>query len=396
MRRSRPSGRRASSRPAGPCLGLRACVGRCSCRRASGSGRHGRPAAGAAAPCSRAAARGGEEFARPVTVPESAARALTIFCVCGPLNRDRLRLPTPAMRYRLMGVPGTMDDQDRELRGHAIPSSGTGGPIVRGALQAVSGSIPILGGILSAAAGYWSERDQQRVNEFLQAWLKMLQDEFREKEQVIGEIVTRLDVHDDEIAKRVRSDEYQSLLRKAFRNWAGAESAKKREYIRNILSNAAATHLTSDEVVTLFLDWLQRYSEFHFAVIADIYHHVGSTRADVWERLGRGDVREDSADADLFKLLIRELSTGGVIRQHRETDYAGNFLAKPRPRHRAAASGTLKSAFDDTEQYELTELGKQFVHYAMTEVTVKVEYQPNTDARSDTKPRSEEVAAAVR
>jgi predicted transcriptional regulator len=28
----------------------------------------------------------------------------------------------------------------------------------------------------------------------------------------------------------------------------------------------------------------------------------------------------------------------------------------------------MKSAFDNEEQYELTELGKQFVHYTMTDV----------------------------
>jgi hypothetical protein len=36
---------------------------------------------------------------------------------------------------------------------------------------------------------------------------------------------------------------------------------------------------------------------------------------------------------------------------------------------------TTKSAFDDGESYELTALGSQFVHYAMTEITVKLEYR---------------------
>jgi hypothetical protein len=33
---------------------------------------------------------------------------------------------------------------------------------------------------------------------------------------------------------------------------------------------------------------------------------------------------------------------------------------------------TMKSAFDDTDQYVLTELGSQFVHCAMTEETRRV------------------------
>ncbi|MFZ5733661.1 MAG: hypothetical protein ACOY4O_13060, partial [Pseudomonadota bacterium] len=79
------------------------------------------------------------------------------------------------------------------------------------------------------------------------------------------------------------------------------------------------------------------------------------------------------------KLLIRDLSTGGIIRQHRETDYAGNYIRKNVSRPASSATNVLKSAFDETEQYELTALGEQFVHYAMTELTVKIAYQPNAD-----------------
>ena len=85
-------------------------------------------------------------------------------------------------------------------------------------------------------------------------------------------------------------------------------------------------------------------------------------------------MREDSADADLFKLLIQDLSMGHVIRQHRRTDGAGNFLKEGRHRSRSIASPVLTSAFEDGKPYELTALGQQFVHYAMTETTVKIEY----------------------
>jgi hypothetical protein len=275
-----------------------------------------------------------------------------------------------------------MATHDNNLgNGSHMPTSGPAGQAGRAALQALGGLIPFVGGLLSAGAGYWSEREQSEVNEFLQAWLKMLQDEFKEKQQVIAEIVARLDLHDEEIAKRVRSDEYQALVRKAFRNWSGAESAKKREYIRNILSNAAASRLTSDEVITLFLDWLERYSEFHFVVIGDIYRNPGTTRAETWRRVGQGDVREDSAEADLFKLLIQDLSTGHIIRQHRETDHVGNFVKAPRPKSQKNASQLMTSAFEDGKSYELTSLGMQFVHYAMTEITVKINYQSATNGQ---------------
>jgi hypothetical protein len=32
----------------------------------------------------------------------------------------------------------------------------------------------------------------------------------------------------------------------------------------------------------------------------------------------------------------------------------------------------MKSAFDDVEQYELTELGRHFVHYTMNEVVPRI------------------------
>ena len=75
--------------------------------------------------------------------------------------------------------------------------------------------------------------------------------------------------------------------------------------------------MVSDDVVKLFMDWVKTYSGFHFQVVAKIYNNAGITRAGVWEALGREPVREDSADADLFRLLFHDLSTGRVIRQHR-------------------------------------------------------------------------------
>jgi hypothetical protein len=84
-------------------------------------------------------------------------------------------------------------------------------------------------------------------------------------------------------------------------------------------------------------------------------------------------VREDSAEADLFKLLVHDLSTGHVIRQHREKDYNGNFIKKePHRKGRGEASRAMTSAFDDDKQYELTELGKQFVHYTMNEIVPRI------------------------
>jgi hypothetical protein len=267
-----------------------------------------------------------------------------------------------------------------------LPKPGKAAKISRAALQVVGGAVPFAGGFLSAIAGAWSEGEQERFNRFFQHWLQMLKDELKEKEQTVYEIMARLDLQDEEIARRVESDEFQSLMKKAFREWAGTESETKREYVRNILANAAASRVSSDDVVRLYLDWLEDYSELHFQVVGAIYNSAGITRGEIWAKIGKEGVREDSADADLYKLLIRDLSTGGIIRQHRETDYHGNFIAKaPERRPKNSGPKPMVSAFDEKEGYELTELGKQFVHYAMTDLPPKIEF--SRDVETEEKPR---------
>jgi hypothetical protein len=247
----------------------------------------------------------------------------------------------------------------------------------RAALNALGGAIPFVGGILSAGVGYWSEQEQEQVTNLLRQWIQMLEDELREKGKTIAEIVARIDMHDEKIKERIESPEYQSLLKKAFRNWSAVDTEYKRERLRNILANAAAAQTTSDDVIRLFIDWINIYTDFHFEVISAIYQHPGISRGAMWDYLNKPQVREDSAEADLFKMLIRDLTLGSVIRQHRPTDYAGNFLRKPIAKRSSSghAPRTAKSAFDETEPYELTDLGRQFVHYAMNEITAKIEFK---------------------
>jgi len=256
-------------------------------------------------------------------------------------------------------------------------TSGNIGNVSRFAIQSISGAIPFIGGLFSAAAGAWSEKEQEKVNKFFEHWLRMLRDEMLEKEATIIEIMTRLDLQDEKISKRVESDQYQSLIKKTFREWAGAENEQKRKYIRNILTNAACTELTSDDVIRLFIDWLGQYSEFHFQVIGMIYKYKNISRGKIWRKLDKKQVREDSAEADLYKLLFRDLSTGGIVRQHRQKDYYGNFVKKQSSKSnlKVANSKKMKSAFDEEELYELTSIGQQFVHYAMTDIPPRIEYK---------------------
>ncbi len=253
------------------------------------------------------------------------------------------------------------------------------GPKVARAVLALLGAVPFVGGAFGGASGAWSEAEQDHFNRVAASWLKLQEDEIKEIGITIAEILSRLDLNDAEIQKRLESPEYLSLIKKSFRDWSAAESEQKRVYIRNLLTTAAAYRICSDDVVRLFIQWIDTYSEAHFAVMQFIYKNPGSARWEMWQGIYGSRVRDDSAEADLFKLIIHDLSTGHVIRQHRETNYAGQFLKAARKR--PVRSTTLTSPFDDDKPYELTELGVQFVRYTVEGVMPRIGAAPQTDSQ---------------
>jgi hypothetical protein len=248
-------------------------------------------------------------------------------------------------------------------------TKGYGPRIARFALALLSGT-PFAGGVFSGAGGAWSEAEQDHFNKVAASWLKLQEDEIKEIGITIAEILSRLDLNDVDIQKRIESPEYLSLIKKCFRDWSAAESEEKRVYVRNLLTSAASSKICTDDVIRMFIQWIDSYSEMHFRVIRWIYKNRGCTRMDIWIGIYGERVREDSAEADMFKLLIRDLSTGGVVRQHREKDYYGNWIRKSKPTR--SSSSTMKSAFDDEEGYELTELGTQFVRYTVEGVMPRI------------------------
>lgn len=250
--------------------------------------------------------------------------------------------------------------------------SGIGPQIARVALACLSG-IPIAGSIISAGSTVWSEYEQNHFKKILSSWLKLQEEEIKEIGQTLIEVMIRLDKTDENVVKRIESPEYLSLVKKCFRDWSAAESEEKRVLIRNLLSNAADSNkLCGDDIIRLFIDWIEHYSEGHFRIIKEIYKDPGITRYDIWINIHGDKVREDSAEADLFRLFINDLSLGRVIRQHRETDYYGNFLKSKPKKNSGLASRQMTSAFDGDKEYELTELGRWFVHYTMNEIVPKL------------------------
>ena len=267
-------------------------------------------------------------------------------------------------------VEGVVDSIRGEIASAQTSRRGRfGGKFFMAALS----SIPWVGSYISAMASFAIDEGTVRENDLQNEWLEEHHKKLERLKLTLKEIEGRFAALGDAINERIESEEYLALVRKAFRVWDSAETDEKRRYVANAVTNAGGTRLCSDDVVRLFLDWLDRYHESHFAVIRQISLNPGSTRYDVWTELHDVEVREDSAEADLFKYLFRDLSTGGVIRQERDINALGQFRKKSTIRApKGMGSQTMKSAFDEKEAYVLTSMGKQFVHYSMNEVILRV------------------------
>lgn len=238
---------------------------------------------------------------------------------------------------------------------------------------AALGSIPWVGGFISAAASLKTEEGTLKTDSLQTKWLEEHQVKMERLSQTLEEIAQRFEKLGEEITDRIQTDEYLDLVRKSFRAWDNADTDEKRSFVANLITNSSGTSLCSDDVIRLFIDWLDLYHEAHFSVMREIYSNPGVTRYGMWTSIYGEIPREDSAEADLFKLLIRDLSTGGVIRQARETTFDGQFLKQKNRGRRKSGSGTMESAFEDSKPYVLTELGKQFVHYTMNDVVTRIE-----------------------
>lgn len=239
---------------------------------------------------------------------------------------------------------------------------------------AVLGSIPWVGAVISAAAGMRTASADARRDRLQTQWLEEHSRKIARLLATLDEITQRFHTLGEAIDERIQSEEYLVLVRRAFRAWDRADTEQKRMYVRNLVANAAGSRVCADDVVRLFIDWLDLYHEAHFAVIREVFDNPGVTRFEIWSTLYGATPREDSAEADLFRLLIRDLSTGGVVRQARDTNEIGQFVRKRARRlpRRAVAATTLESAFEDSKPYVLTSLGRQFVHYTMTDLVPRI------------------------
>lgn len=240
-------------------------------------------------------------------------------------------------------------------------------------LLAAIGSIPWIGGFLTSAASIREDLKGERRDDLQTKWLEQHQEKIDDFGATLTDVEARFERLGPAIEERIQSEDYLGLVRAAFKEWDDAETQEKRRYAANLVVNAAGSRICSDDVVRLFIDWIALYHEVHFAVIRQVYQHPGSSRLDIWVGIyGQETPREDSAEADLFKLMFRDLTMGGVMRQERDVNVIGQFVRKRPQRTGRPALSTIESAFEETKPYVLTELGKQFVHYTMNEVVTRV------------------------
>lgn len=262
----------------------------------------------------------------------------------------------PSAANHAIEVLASQLDKDRSSRTRRITEK---------FLVAALGSIPWVGGFMAAAAEIKGDEADVKADDLRTQWLREHQKKLDELAKTLQHIIERFASIGAEVDERIQTPEYLALVRQAFRAWDNAETDAKRTFVANLVANCAGTRVCSDDVVRLFISWLSIYHEAHFAVIRELHQNPGSTRFDIWTAIYGELPREDSAEADLYRMLIRDLSTGGVLRQARDTTEAGEFLRRRPQRRRGPAPSTMESSFEDSKQYVLTELGKQFVHYTL-------------------------------
>jgi len=237
------------------------------------------------------------------------------------------------------------------------------------ALSAVPWFIP-----LSIVANLKGEFDQDGVNNALRLWIRENQDALSDLTMTVNEMLTRLDGFGAEIERRIESPEYLALIRRGFRTWNESETQEKKLMIKKLLTNAGAINLCPDDQVRLFIDWIERYHEAHFAVMKEIYQNQYISKGQIWDNIHpEGRPRDNSAEAGLFSYLMRELNTGGIIRLKRQVNNQGQTLKSKRTSSGGSnKSDVMESPFENNKKWELSELGKEFVRYVMEDVDPQI------------------------
>ena len=176
--------------------------------------------------------------------------------------------------------------------------------VLQSLVAAALGSIPWVGAFITASLDARDGSTQLEINSLHRQWLQEHQGRMEKLACDLATLTAHLDSFGDKISERLESESYLALVRKAFRLWDQTDTDQKRQCIGKLLTNAAASKLCHDDLIRLFLDWLELYHESHFKVIREVFQNPGSTRHQIWERIHGQFPPDNSAEADLFRLLI--------------------------------------------------------------------------------------------
>lgn len=217
------------------------------------------------------------------------------------------------------------------------------------------------------------DAEQDGTNKVLAACIEEVRASIAELEHTVARIVASVSHVEGQFADRMEDPRYRQLIRRAFTGWSREQGEEKREMIRRLLTHAAEMPDVDYDMFRLFFDWVSRYNELHFRVMKVMrgLHHP--TRKRIWQGLGGQPIRDDSAKADVFKCLILDLSFGHVIRQVKVRTASGaTILPTPKKRAPRSVPRLAVSATDDDKPYELTAVGRAFIHHVFTEIVPKL------------------------
>jgi hypothetical protein len=110
---------------------------------------------------------------------------------------------------------------------------------------AALGSIPRVGGFISAAVSLKTEEGSIKADNLQTRWLEEHEKKMDKLAGTMSDIGARFESLGAEIDERLQSEEYLDVVRKAFRAWDRADTDEKCGYVANLVKNAAGTRLCS-------------------------------------------------------------------------------------------------------------------------------------------------------
>jgi hypothetical protein len=103
---------------------------------------------------------------------------------------------------------------------------------------AALGSIPWLGGVISAAASYSAVESEVQRQDLLREWLQEHHEKLQQLRLTLERMVVRLEGFGQEVEERITSEAYLTLVRKTFREWDVADTEEKRRFLVQLITNA--------------------------------------------------------------------------------------------------------------------------------------------------------------